>query len=81
MRIVWDEPKRQKTLADRRLDFAWLTLDFFESAVIEPAHDGRFKATGILNGMGIRGDLQAARHRRALGDFHATSKQEGKATL
>ena len=48
-----DEPKRQKTLAERGLDFAWLTLGFFEAAMIEPAHDGRFKATGILNGVGF----------------------------
>ena len=53
MRIVWDEPKRQKTLVERRLDFASLTLGFFEAAIIEPARDGRFKATGILDEVGF----------------------------
>jgi len=40
MRIVSDEPKRQKTLAERGLDFAWLTLGFFEAAMIEPHMTG-----------------------------------------
>ena len=53
MRIVWDEPKRQRTLAERGIDFAWLTLGFFEAAMIEPARDGRFKATGELDGAGF----------------------------
>jgi hypothetical protein len=34
------------------LDFAWLTPSFFEFAMIEPARDGRFKATGELDGVG-----------------------------
>jgi uncharacterized protein len=52
MRVVWDEPKRQWTLAERELDFAWLKPGFFEFAMIEPARDGRFKATGELDGVG-----------------------------
>jgi len=35
-----DEPKRQKTLAERGLDFAWLTLGFFKAAMIEPHMTG-----------------------------------------
>jgi uncharacterized DUF497 family protein len=51
MRVVWDEPKRQRTLAERAVDFAWLTPGFFETAMIEPARDGRLKATSELNGV------------------------------
>jgi uncharacterized DUF497 family protein len=53
MRIVRDERKRLKTLAERELDFDWLTLAFFEAAIIEPVRDGRFKATGELDGVGF----------------------------
>ena len=52
MHVGWDEPKRQWTLAERKLDFAWLQPSFFELAMIEPARDGRFKATGELAGVG-----------------------------
>jgi uncharacterized protein len=52
MRVVWDEPKRQWTLAERELDFASLKPSFFESAMIEPTRDGRLKATGELDGVG-----------------------------
>lgn len=46
MRIVWDEPKRLATLRGRGLDFADLTLEFFEGAVIRPAKRGRLIAIG-----------------------------------
>ena len=46
-RIVWDEPKRQKTLAERDLDFAALRPEF-EHALIEPARNNRAKAIGLL---------------------------------
>ena len=52
MRIVWDERKRQKTLAERGVDFGWLTLGCFEAAMVEPAHDGRFKAMALWVGSG-----------------------------
>jgi uncharacterized DUF497 family protein len=50
LRIVWDKPKRETTLAERSLDFASLTPAFFERARIEPARDGRAKAIGLLGG-------------------------------
>jgi uncharacterized DUF497 family protein len=50
MKIVWDRPKREKTLNERRLDFADVPLEFFETAVIVGARKGRFKAVGFLNG-------------------------------
>lgn len=47
--IVWDEPKRQGNLAKHGLDFADLTLEFFESAQIRTAKQGRFLAIGKLD--------------------------------
>lgn len=49
MQIVWDEPKRQANIAKHGLDFASLTLEFFESAVIADARQGRYLAIGKLN--------------------------------
>lgn len=50
MMITWDEPKRLKTLAERGLDFADVTLDFFATATILGSRDGRYKAVGVLGG-------------------------------
>lgn len=50
MRIVWDEPKRLTNLAKHGLDFADLSLDFFQGAYVEPAQGGRFKAVGEIDG-------------------------------
>jgi len=49
MRVVWDEPKRDKTLAERGLDFRRITPEFFEGALLEPAREGRTKAIGLLD--------------------------------
>lgn len=46
MRIVWDEPKQQANIIKHGLDFADLTMAFFESAVVRPARSSRFKAFG-----------------------------------
>lgn len=46
--IVWDEPKRQANIAKHGFDFADLTLDFFLSATLVPAHSGRLAAIGRL---------------------------------
>ena len=46
MKITFDEPKRQLNLENRGLDFANLTLEFFESSTVVPAKNGRFKAIG-----------------------------------
>lgn len=48
--ITWDEPKRQANIAKHGLDFADLTISFFEFATIIPAHSGRTVAVGELNG-------------------------------
>ena len=51
MRIVWDEPKRRATLETRGLDFATLTADFFETALITATRAGRFHAVGMHHGL------------------------------
>ena len=50
MKIVFDEHKRHLTLAKRGMDFAELSIEFFESAAIVPAKISRFKATGEFRG-------------------------------
>jgi len=49
MRVMWDPPKCEKTLAERGLDFRRITPAFFEGALIEPAREGRVKAIGLLD--------------------------------
>jgi len=46
MEIVWDERKRLANLTKHGLDFADLTLEFFTTAVLRPAKQGRLKAMG-----------------------------------
>lgn len=46
IKIVWDEPKREQNLAKHGMDFA--DLEFFESAVVLPAAQGRFMAINVL---------------------------------
>lgn len=53
MKIVWDEPKRQYNLTKHGLDFATLTIEFFEFAHIEVAKKDRFLALGELDGIAI----------------------------
>jgi len=48
MKIVWDEPKRLANIDKHGLDFADLSFEFFLSAVVVPAKDGRSKAIGRL---------------------------------
>ncbi len=50
MLITWDEPKREKNLAKHGMDFADLTIEFFDASVVVPAKEGRFQAVGELNG-------------------------------
>lgn len=51
MKITWDERKRLANIDKHGLDFADLTLEFFERAKIGPAKLRRFKAIGELNGV------------------------------
>lgn len=48
MKIMWDEPKREANLTKHGLDFASLTVEFFENAVVLPAKKGRLQAIGHL---------------------------------
>jgi uncharacterized DUF497 family protein len=50
MLITYDEPKRQTNLAEHGLDFASLTVEFFEAAMILPGKEGRWLAIGELDG-------------------------------
>lgn len=50
MKITWDEPKRQANLVKHGLDFADLTLEFFLTAYVEPAKEGRKLAIGEFDG-------------------------------
>lgn len=49
MRIIWDEPKRLANLLKHGMDFAELTLDFFDSAVVVEVGNGRRAAVGALS--------------------------------
>lgn len=53
MKITWDEPKRLSNLDKHGLDFADLTVAFFETATIYPAKGGRFIAVGMLEGVTV----------------------------
>lgn len=50
MNIVWDKPKRIANIAKHGLDFAELTIEFFEAAIVVPAKEGRQMAIGEFNG-------------------------------
>lgn len=50
MQIVYDEVKRRSNLAKHGLDFADLTMGFFEEAAIFSAREGRSLALGRLAG-------------------------------
>ncbi|NLS26204.1 hypothetical protein S2M10_11850 [Sphingomonas sp. S2M10] len=51
MIIVWDEPKREANLVKHGIDFVDVTEDFFVSAIVRPAKEGRLAAIGQLNGL------------------------------
>ena len=50
MLIAYDETKRQSNIAKHGLDFASLTVEFFEAAAIFPAKKDRALAIGELDG-------------------------------
>lgn len=54
MRIIWDERKRLINLDKHGLDFATLTPEFFEHAVIARGKRERDIAVGWLDGVGWR---------------------------
>jgi uncharacterized protein len=51
MIIVWDEPKRLANLDKHGIDFADMGPEFFLNALIKPARDGRWVATGKHRGI------------------------------
>lgn len=53
MKIAWDEPKREANIAKHGLDFAALTVEFFETASIKDAKEGRLLAIGEFEGITI----------------------------
>lgn len=50
MKLTFDETKRQTNIAKHGLDFASLEIDFFLTAVVLGARDGRAKAIGEVAG-------------------------------
>jgi len=50
MKIVWDEPKRQRNLRERGLDFADVDLEFFAASIMAEAKKGRSRAIGEFRG-------------------------------
>lgn len=51
MKVVWDEPKRLTNLTNRGMDFGDLEDgEFFVTAIVIPAKEGRFKAIGMFEG-------------------------------
>lgn len=48
--ILWDETKRISNLTKHGLDFADLTPEFFESAILFQSYEGRFVAVGEFRG-------------------------------
>ena len=51
MLIVWDQPKRDLNIEKYGLDFADLTLAFFDTALVLPAHSARYRAIGLHEGV------------------------------
>ena len=46
MKILWDEPKRLANLDKHGLDFADLNEAFFDSALVLPSHNKRWRGIG-----------------------------------
>jgi len=53
MLISYDEPKRLSNLDKHGMDFATLTVEFFETAKVLPVKMGRYLALGQLNGVPV----------------------------
>lgn len=50
--IIWDEPKRLANLDKHGMDFAYLSIEFFERALVVASHSKRFIAIGrLVNGV------------------------------
>lgn len=53
MIITWDEPKRQKVLQERGLDFADVTLAFIATAVLVETRGDRRLVVGMLGARAV----------------------------
>lgn len=53
MKILWDEPKREANIAKHGMDFAALTVGFFETALIKDAKEDQLLAIGEFEGITI----------------------------
>jgi uncharacterized protein len=51
IRLVWDERKRALNIEKHGLDFATVTLAFFNEAIVRQAAGDRLQALGYLQGM------------------------------
>ena len=49
MKIVWDDQKRIQNLAKHGFDFAQLSPDFFDAAIVLPAKGSRFMAINVMD--------------------------------
>ncbi len=49
MILTWDEAKRKANLAKHGLDFADLTIDFFETSVVIPVREARMMVIGTFH--------------------------------
>ena len=79
MKIVWDEPKREKNLTNHGLDFASLDVEFFAEAIVVPAKLGRQMAIGILdNGMIATIFLALGREGISIISMRSASRKERK---
>lgn len=76
MIVVWDEPKRQANIAKHGIDFADIGEEFFASALIGDANDGRYFARRVERLH--RGDLCQAWQRGYFHRFSPTSQSQGK---
>ena len=79
MKIVWDEPKREKNIATHGLDFAALDVAFFAEAIVVPAKLGRQMAIGVLdNGMIAAIFLTLGREGISIISMRSASRKERK---
>lgn len=53
MKIIWDERKRLINIDKHGLDFADLTPEFFEGALIQQGKKDRLLAVGWFDGSGV----------------------------
>ncbi len=66
MEIVWDERKRLANIDKHGIDFADIPLEFFESALIGRAKDGRWFALGLLDAAIVSARPASRKERKAI---------------